>query len=361
MNRILEILLVLLIPLNAYALNINDSLDINGFLGYKFVNTSNNTKTNKSYIEAGLLVNYNISESCRAFIQLNFNEYSIEVDYRNILVYGFLEYTDSIHNWFDYEISAGKLKHEFGLHSNVLQNPSTRTGIVPPQAMYWQVLSSTLTSGYGVKVEIQKENFNVGYTISEHIVNDAKVESTMWSGIDSIPMDPYFGSYQIFNISYEPMDENWLVKSDFVSLDINKDITGIEFLTLGVSYNNDDWWVDAESIFVKPAPIEWDNFDKIRYGLSITLGKYIDNFETYINVNTYQRSEMYDVNPTLSKDVDDWRDINVGAVYHDKYYRNMEYRAEVHYIEGGRTLHPDDWDKDIRSWWLIGASIVYHF
>ena len=366
MNKIIITLIFLISPqlvLSNPYMDIDNStfekFDISGYLGYRYIWSSIGTDPVGSYPEAGLLLNYNPTQHISANMQLNVNRNALEYNMENILTYGFLSYQNSFGS-IPFRVNIGKLRHEFGLYNANIVNPSTRpSGTVAPQSIYWNNLSSTLTSGYGVHAEVYLGDFKLGYTIDKHIIVDEEQESLMWAGVPFVDMDPYFGSHQIVNFNYEPNDLPIVVKTSWTRLKLNKDIKDIQFATLGVEYDNNTFSASAEILLLRPTHIDWTDIDELRYGYSISTGYYIwDDFEVHVNANIYENSGINQFG--LYEDgADKWKDFSIGAT---KYVEDFEVKADIHKVYGGRVLKPHAFDNDgIDDWWYVGTSIVYHF
>ena len=357
MNKLLIALLLIPSFVDAHSHD-TSVIDFKSFVGYKYFWASNDAEPIESYPEAGMIINWDMSSKFHTFVQLGLNEDGIDNDLEHLLIYAFADYSDTLFT-IPFRISVGKLKHEFGLYSDRLNNPTTRPGIMPPQAIYWNTLTTTLASGYGVKAEIWLGDFSFGYTIDKYISSDEKAESITWTGVDFIPMKPKFGNHQIININYEPDEYDVTVRTSLTSIKLNENVDTIQLLTVGVEYDNSNWLVSGEVLAVKPKDLSWlEDFSDLRYGLSGTVGKMLlDNLQVYFNYNTYLNSHIDD-RPGINDDIADWSDFNIGTVYN---INDVELRLEVHKIYGGRLMKPDDWKKEADNWWLIGTSITYQF
>jgi len=340
------------------------TFDIKSYVGFKYFVSSNGGEPIESYPEAGMLLNWEMTENFHTFVQLGLNRDGVEHGLEHLLIYGFTDYSNTITNiplinTMPFRISVGKLKHEFGLYSDRISNPTTRPGVMPPQAIYWNALTTTLTSGYGFKAEIWLGDFNFGYTMDKYITADKKVESLTWTGVDFIDMDPTFGNHRVINVNWEPDEYDVRMRSSLTSIKLNDDVDTIQMLTIGVEYDNSNWLLSGEVLGVKSKDLSWlADFSDLRYGLSGTIGKMVmDNMQIYFNYNTYLNSHIGDM-PGVNDNVTDWSDFNIGTVYE---IGDLDMRLEVHRIYGGRLQQPKDWDRTSNSWWLIGTSMTYQF
>lgn len=361
MIKLLLTTILLSIPLisNAdYHLRLNNQFDISGYIGYRYIWSSIGTDPIGSYPELGLLFNYNPNRYISTKIQLNVNRNALEHNAENFLTYAFLTYQNSFHE-IPFKINIGKLRHEFELYNANIVNPSTRPGgTVAPQAIYWHNLSSTLTSGYGISVSAMLSDFKIKYTISKYIVVNEKQESLMWTGVDFVSMDPYFGSSQIINFNYEPNHLPIIIKSSWSRIKLNKDIKDLQFATFGVEYDTNTFSTSAEILLVRSFGNDWIDVDKLRFGYSISAGYYLyDDLEFHANANIYENSTG--INNSIPDAANKWKDFSVGVT---KYYKSFEFKADIHKVYGGRTLKPKDWTNNgIDDWWYVGTSIVFHF
>lgn len=364
---ILLLLITLLITLSTYtavasnddsqtkSLFSKDNYDIHGFLGYKYIWSSIGISPVESYPEVGLLLNYHPYKNLSFYLQFNNKQTINTLDVENMLVYGYMTYDNSVMG-IPFQIHVGKLHHEFGLYDANVLNPSTRPGgTVAPQSIYWNNLSATLNTGYGIHFETHIGDFKLGYTIDTHIVVNEKQESLLWTGKDNIKLDQYFGSHQIINVNYEPNYIPIIIKSSFTLLSLNKDMNDIQLLTFGIEYDNHKYSASAETLIIRPSDSKWTEFDKLRIGYSISLSYYIsDYWEIYCNTNVY-KSNAPDLNINNKK----WKDFSIGVT---KYFNHLEVKLDIHKAYGSRTVIPKGIKIDgIDSWWYIGTSIVYHF
>lgn len=335
------------------------TIDYSGYIGYKHIESSIDYAPSESFPEIGALLNLELDEQFSIYTQGNLSKTAIDESFEHALVYGFMSYTNNIFNS-PYRISIGKLRHETGLYNSNIINPSTRPGVIEPQAIYWNSLSTTIRSGYGINVQVYLGDFELSYTIDEHISANEKKESLMWSGYDFLKMEPFFGSHQIINLNYIPSNYDFEIYTSFTKLYLNKELEGIEFISVGYSYDNSVYRFSAETLLLKTGDNEWDDLHQYRIGYSITLGMNLsENFEIHTNYNVYENSKISLVSPKISKSTDEWKDVSVGFTYS---YDNIEFKTDIHKVWGGRVLESEAWATDsTKSWWYTGLSLVYHF
>lgn len=353
-------LIILLLYFISFTSDANSyKIDFGGYIGYKHIWSSINAAPDESFPEIGMILNYSITPNFTAFTQLNLNKDMINDDISHGISYGFLSYTKSFGN-IPFMVNIGKLRHDVGLSQIYSLNPSTRNGTTSPQSIYWNTLKSTLISGYGININFKLADFEFGYTIDQHIIIDKDKESLVWSGSPFMKMDPYFGSHQLYTFHYIPMDKKYSIKTSYTILKMNKNIESIDFITIGLQYDDCKYLISAETMLLKPPNIDWTDTNDIKYGYSITLGYYIyDDLEIHTNYNIYDRSNIMTEHQNISKHTNTWKDFSIGFT---KYFDNIEIKADIHKVYGGRILDPKYWDStDIDSWYYIGSSIVYHF
>jgi len=358
MNKLLWALLLIPTLVMGHNHEMIDDFTVGGFIGYRHVWSSNNTDLMQSYPELGLIVDWNMSENFHTFTQLNLNPNAIDHGIEHALIYGFVDYSNTIKT-VPFRVSVGKLRHQFGLHNDIIHNPLTRPGIIPPQAVTFNPVNATLTSGYGVKLEVWLGDWVVGYTIDKFVTVDEKVESQFWTGFDFVDIDPKFGNHMIWTMNWEPDDLDWKMRSSMTHLKLNDDLPYVDIAAVGIEYDNDDWSASLETVILKPDDMEWFNdFADLRFGVSATVGKMItDQWNVYVNYNTYLNSRL-STRARVDEEVDKWRDFNVGTSYD---IEDVQLRLEVHKISGGRALNPKDWDAKTNSWWIVGTSVTYQF
>ena len=331
-----------------------DKVDISGYAGYRYIYSSINTAPSNSFPELGLILNYDISNNFSAFLQMNLNEEGLELDPMYSIIYGFLSFETK-----HIDIHVGKLRHDIGLYNIYSVNPSTRSGVVAPQSIYWNSLKSTIISGYGINIEAKYNNFKIGYSISEHIIVDAETESQVWTGTPNVEMDSFFGSHQLVTFMYDPIHEPYMFKSSFSKIQLNRQ-EGLEFINIGFEYDDCDYNLALESLIVKPHFMDWSEFNNLIFGYSITLGYHLyEDLEIHTNYNSYERSVLQHSKLGFSQYSKKWHDISIGLT---KSYNNIEFKTDIHKVYGGRLLDPSVWANDkIKDWWYIGTSLVYHF
>lgn len=357
MNKLLLLLMLYCISSISYANS--HKFDFGGYIGYKHIWSSINAAPDESFPEIGMILNYDITPDFTAFTQLNLNKDMINDNISHGISYGFLSYSKSFGN-IPFSINIGKLRHDVGLSQIYSLNPSTRNGTTSPQSIYWNTLKSTLISGYGININFELSDFKFGYTIDQHIIVDKKKESIVWSRTPYLKLDPYFGSHQLYTVQYIPMDKNYLIKTGYTIIRLNKNMGTIDFISMGLHYEGDKYELSAESILLKPPGKRWSDVGDIKYGYSVTLGYYIyDDLEIHTNYNEYVSTGNESKNPNISKHVNTWKDLSIGFT---KYLGDFEIKADIHKVKGARTLDPKYWQNDnLDSWYYIGSSIVYHF
>ena len=313
MNKLLWVLMLLPTLVLGDNHKWTDDFFVNGFVGYSHIWSSNNTDLQQSYPELGLLVDWDISENFHTFTQLNLNHNAVDHGIEHALVYGFLDYSNTFKS-VPFRISVGKLRHQFGLHNDIIHNPLTRPGIIAPQAVTFNPVNATLTSGYGVNFKVWLGDWELGYTIDKFITVDEEPESLFWTGFDFVPIDPKFGNHMIYTFNWEPDEYDWYMRSSMTHIKLNDDLPHVDIAAIGFGYDDDNWSASIETIILKPDDMEWfEDFTNLRYGVSATVGKMVtDQWHVYVNYNTYLNSEL-STRANVYEEVDKWRDFNVGT------------------------------------------------
>lgn len=365
MNKLLKVFIYSLYSSTSHAFNyidyINDHIYVDGYVGYTY--TADTLATDDSIIESfpelGAIINYSMTDELSTFMQFKLSKSAMKYP-ETLLIYGFAKYENITSNNITYEFKAGKLRHDFLLHSSELMNPSTSPGVIPPQAMYWHNLSSTVISGYGINMAFGYNGLHLGYTISEHIVTDNVRESYIWAGHQYVPMESSFGSHHLLNLNYTPIDEYYKIKSSFTSLKFSKSSPPIFVYALGGTYDDGKYLAEAEFMILTYNEAMSTKNDKVTVGYSITAGYYpYDNILLFTNYNEYVGSNISTSKFHYVDTMNKWSDVSIGTKIN---YKDVYFGMDIHHVSGGRVLKPETWnDENIKSWWMLGLSVTYDF
>jgi len=365
---------LLLISNNCLAVTFqkNDiKLDVNGYVGYKYINATNDDKTIQSEPELGLMLSLQINDYLSTYTQFEYDE-----DINNALVYSFASFDYPINEELVIGLKAGKLRHSYALYNDVRVNPRTRPGIIAPQAIYWNSLGSLLTSGVGVNFNIKWKNLELSYSIVDPSITDKKQEAATWTRGLVTEVDTSFGDYRLATLKYTHDTVPITFKSTWARINLgNKTSAASNFIfpndkdqdqklnifVNSLEYTWRDLTVSAESIMVKTFFNKWNSPGQWSDGYSFGLRyEATENISLYTNYNYYHSQQIKNLPPSPYTTIHTG-DINFGANYHKD---NWMIGVEAHKIQGGRWALPENYNADrgaYENWWIIATNFAYFF
>lgn len=324
--------------------------DVSGYLGYQFVYGSPDPAPIESAPEVGLLVNYNIADHWTAFTQ-----FKLETDHmEQSVAYAFMGYDNTVFDTVPINITVGKLRHGYGLYNKDRLNPRTRPGNIAPQALYWDQLRYALTSGWGVSVGSDWNNWRFRYTISKPIVVDEKEEALIWFSGARTDVEQKFGGFQLISINHVAAD--WRFTSSLLLQDWGYGAAGKNrIVNVGVEKRIDSVTLSLEGMVVM-------KHINNSYGISATAQYDANEYVTlHTNYNRYEAIFKDDavIDRTL-KHTTNSHDISVGLSLHQD---DWEMRTEFHVAKGSVWVDFNEAQNPaFADWWHYGAvSVVYHF
>lgn len=324
--------------------------DVSGYLGYQHIYGSPDPAPLESSPEVGLLINYDIAQHWTAFTQ-----FRLETDHvEQSVAYAFIEYENTIVDTIPIQLTAGKLRHHYGLYNKDRLNPRTRPGNVAPQALYWDQLRFALTSGWGISIGTGWNNWKVKYTISTPIVVDEKDEAIMWFSGRHTNVETYFGSHQLLNIDY--IEADWRIAIAATLQDWGYGAVGKNrIVSIGGEKRFGDLTLSLEGMVVM-------KYTNNSYGLSATAQYDVsERITVHTNYNRYKAifKDSSDANKRLEYATNS-HDISVGVSIHQN---EWEVRTEIHTAKGSVWVDFNEArNPEFADWWHYGAvSVVYHF
>jgi len=355
-RKLLLLLLISFVPFATHAHDhdtrsyIDKHFDVSGYVGYQFVYGSPEPEPVESSPEVGLLINYDISSEWMAFTQFRLDTEHMEQS----VAYAFVEYDSVIADVVPIELTAGKLRHHYGLYNKDRLNPRTRPGNVAPQAMYWDQLRYALTSGWGVAVGTSYENWSFKYTITTPIVVDKKEESVIWFSGRPIEVETKFGGHQLINIDY--IRDDWRVVTAITLQDWGHGAAGKNYIvSLGGEKRFGDVTLSLEGMAVM-------KYLNTSYGISATAQYDVsDLISVHANYNRYEAifkddaiAAMRTPHTIMSNDA------SVGITIHRDQW---EVKTEYHVAKGSIWIdYKTASNPEFADLWHYGAvSVVYHF
>ena len=368
---------LLLISNNCLAVTFekNDiKLDVNGYVGYKYIISSEQNTTIKSEPELGLMLSLQLHDYLSIYTQFRYDE---TID--NALVYSFASFDYPIYEDLSISLKAGKLRNSLSLYNDLRISPRTRPQVIMPQAIYWNNLGTILTSGVGVRLDVKWKNLEVSYSIAEPIITDPVSDAKAWAGALIEKTSTKFGDSQVAYVKYTGDDIPVTVKSSWTRFNLGNNYTPVYQFLFPDDYKRDNifhlfnnslqyTWRDkliltGEHIFVKGSLNEWDEPKNWSYGWTVS-AKYelTEYLSIYTNYNQYV-SKISKLNSLIKtpQNLATTSDINGGFNYHRD---DWQIGIEAHRIQGARWMNSDDYKSDPNgydTWWMVGMNFAYFF
>jgi len=349
-------------------------LDVNGYVGYRYIGSTAKNSVLPSNPELGLALSLQTSQYLSFYTQF---AYANEID--NALLYSFASIDVPLNDEITAGIKIGKLRHDTGLFNATRVNPGTRPGVIVPQAIYWDSLQRMVTSGTGINLNIKWRNFEASYSIDKPDVADAKSEAFTWTRNLLKEIETSFGSHQTAFIKYSDDSIPLTLKSTWkrVNLGNNNNLPVFNFIFKNkfpestnqiydifinsLQYSYENLTVSLEDIRVGAFFNSVSSIDQWSYGDSITLKYDVDdNISVYTNYNNYNSGHIANT-PQLPWYYENVHDGSVGINYHKD---NWMIGVEAHKIQGGRWVEPQDFNADpnaYKNWYMIAVNAVYFF
>lgn len=348
------------------------NLDVNGYVGYKYIYSSQKNTAIRSSPELGVSLALQANEHLSLYTQFAYTE---NID--SALVYSFAAFDWQFDNGIRTSVKAGKLRENYALYNTTRINPRTRQGVIPPQAIYWDSLSALLTSGVGISTSVGYKNVEAGFTIDKPVSIDAKQEAQTWTSGLANKVHVEFGSRKSAYLQYFDDEIPLKIKLSWFEMNFGNDNSpAMKFLfpqyyskdqiadifLAGVEYSpTDKLTLIGESIFVKGFFNKYSKIQNWSNGYSLT-AKY--DLNEYVTL--YSNYNYYNSQPVSKLVVSPWQyqhtsDINVGLNYH---HQNWQVGIEGHYIQGGRWTMPNDFKSNpdgYKNWTMIGINFTYFF
>ncbi len=310
--------------------------------------------------EAGLLVSTAVREKLTFSAQILGRKVSeasgddLRVDYAFLSYPFYQSVMDTV------GVRLGRIRSSYGLYNETRDIPHTRTGIVMPQSIYFDMTRNTFYSADGIELfgyrDIGDQRLSAQIFFSKPVADEdetgevAPLGPTNLEGDKSLLAKVSYGSeFDGFRTAFTYYRPEYKVDVTFpIGLDTFEDNDASfysESMITSLEYNQFDWSLTTEYLRHK--------FHTNIPGLSSIPGQqakisgyeeafYIqglyrlnEHWETYMR---YDSSERH-VNRTQA-DYEKWYDINLGGSFRPN--ENWLVRAEVHYIEGLARLFSRD-------------------
>jgi len=258
-------------------------------------------------------------------------------------------------------LRLGRIRSSYGLYNETRDIPHTRTGIVMPQSMYFDMTRNTFYSADGIELfgyrDFDDRRLSAQIFFSKPVADEdetgevASLNPTNLKGDKSLLAKISYGSeYDGFRTSFTYYRPEYKVDVSFpvgMMTVVDNDASFYsESMITSLEYNQFDWSVTTEYLRHKfstnmPAlgGVPGLQAKNIGYEESFYiqgLYRFSEQWESYVRYDSTERH----VNRALL-DNEKWHDINFGGSYRPS--ENWLVRAEVHYIEGlARILSRDN-------------------
>ena len=373
MKRIIPLLLISNTCLAVTFQKDDIKMDVNGYVGYKYIVSSERNTSIQSEPELGLVLSLQLHDYFSLYTQFKYDE-RIE----DALVYSFASFDYPITSDSSISIKAGKLRHSLGLYNDLRISPRTRPQVIIPQSIYWNILGTILTSGVGVRIDAKWKNLEVSYSISEPVITDPVSDAKVWAGALINKTSTKFGDAQTAYIKYTG-DEGLVLKSSVTRFNLGNEYTptykylfpqyydkdNVFFLfNNSIQYTWNDLTLTGEHMLVKGTINEWNRPSLWSNGWSVSAKYEITEYlSTYINYNQYnsQISKLSPLIPPSPGNLSTTGDLNGGFNYHRD---DWQFGIEAHRIQGARWMYSSDYKSDpsgYDTWWMIGMNVAYFF
>jgi hypothetical protein len=341
------------------------ALSISGYLGYREIYSKVDVETLDSRPEIGILANLKLTDRLTFF-----NQFAWGTNINQVFVYNQLAYTPDL-TFINKDVEAifkvGKLRYNYGLYNQTRVNPRTRQGVFQPQAIYWDSVGESLTSGLGVGLDLNYKSLKLTYLIDKQTIINAGDEADDWLGYEQLNnFHSQFGGHQEVTLQWEYASNGrfkigWS-KNRFKSKPRN---LSEQTISPGVEwFPTSKLMLSTEGLIVKPDRnyTSWTDPTTLGYGTSTT-GTYdlTDNFTLRLNFNAFFSPKSFNRAFNRIPELRQQTDINVGINYHrDEYMMNLEF----HKMHGGRLVEIEQVIEDpsiYNNYYVVGFNVAYFF
>lgn len=359
------------------------TLDVSGYLGYRQIFSTDGIslqKTIPSEPEIGLMTSYKHNKYLTAFVQTKYG-----TSFDDVLVYAFLATTITPVDSLDITFRGGKVWSDVGLYNIYRINPRTRPQVIMPQAIYFDSLVQTLTSGAGVQLEVKYNDFSVSYSAMDPATGATSDAGYKFTGPLAREIDTNIGSLQSVTAKYQPIDIPVRATASYSRIDLgNKTVQADqlpdilffkeyankpmvdEWVNMGVEYKpHEDLTLYAEGLLFKFLTQKWHDASQLGTGWSVGARYDVNPYvSVYANYNDYyakfRRDAQIKTGTTAELPNTYLRDFTFGTNLH---YGPWMFGVEGHQIKGTEFIDELDYPPktDAGNWWMIGMNLVYFF
>jgi len=327
---------------------------------YNFLSQSDD-KLSLDLWEAGLLVSTAVKDKLTFSAQILGRKVSDSSGNDLRIDYAFFSYPiyQTMNETFG--LRLGRIRSSYGLYNETRDIPHTRTGIVMPQSIYFDMTRNSFYSADGIELfgyrDFDDQRLSAQIFISKPVADDdetsevAQLTPTNLKGDKSLLVKISYGSeYDGLRSSFTYYRPEYKVDVSFpvgATTIVDKDASFYsESMISSLEYNQFDWSVTAEYLrhkFSTNIPVlenvpgrQAKNIGYEEAFYVQGLYRFSEQWESYLRYDSTERH----MNRSLL-DNEKWHDINVGASFRPT--ENWLLRTEIHYIEGlSRLLSRDN-------------------
>ena len=383
---------------------------IQGFISQTVISTTDNNflgstddRLSFDFWEAGVLVNTKVFDKLSFSSQLLGREVSAATGIQARIDFAFFSYP--FIQGIDYTVGArlGRIRSSFGFYNETRDIPHTRTGVIMPQSLYYDMTRNSFYSADGVEFfahrDIGENRLSFQVFFSKPVEEDEESKNAPNLNPDEFDGDKSFlakitygsefNGFRVGFTYFKPEYDVAVTLKDFpfdtgalglslgavdLTLDGDSSTFYSENMVTSIEYNQLNWSLTAEysrhkfntDINVNVATIQFPtgvpgqftdfgNFltpSELKSAQNKTNSILNNNFyeEAFYLQGLYHVNDQWDAylrydysQPHVKGHVDltsKWKDINIGSTYRPD--ENWLVRAELHYIEGANRLFSRD-------------------
>ena len=277
-------------------------------------------------------------------------------------------------------LRLGRIRSSYGLYNETRDIPHTRTTIVMPQSIYFDMTRNSFYSADGIELfgyrDFGENRLSAQVFLSKPVADEGEtgevaiLQPENLEGKKSILAKVSYGSeYDGFRTSFTYYRPEYEVDVTFslgpITIQDNDSSFYSESMITSLEYNQFDWAITFEYLrhkFSQNIPslgnIPGQTADNKGYEEAFYLRglfRFNEQWETYLGYDSTERH----TNGSLP-DNEKWHDINLGGSFRPN--ENWLLRAEVHYIDGlSRLLSRDNVvsDKQDPYWAAAMFQVAY--
>lgn len=341
--------------------------DIRGYAGWRQIFSDVQFDSIPSAPELGLATSLKVTDRLNIF-----NQFKYGTTLSNVLVYNQINYTPYIPiDSLELTLNGGRVWYDNNLYNITRVNPRTRQGVFQPQAIYWDTLARSITSGDGIGFDLKYKDFNMSYIIDKQITTNKNTEARAWTTYPINRMSSTFGNHQMVAVGFDFPEYGIRTKASWnhslfnitnkpKNININDFI--VEYFFAGVEWTHNKWIVAVETINVRDAELSWADRLNKNYGASGTITYELCNYvDVRFNFNQYVSAPRPPLQADYRSQANRFKDVNFGFNFHTGPWMA---NVEMHWMQGARIVDPSNYVADPQSYtnyYVVGTNLVYFF